>query len=92
VLSGVFGCSLDSDGFPTAEAELASSAGLQGEASGGGDGDEGVAPDMLLLEQAGMGAAEDDGGSVMSGGLSAVYQVSGSCTPIDAALDLRPFP
>lgn len=89
MLSGVFGCSLDSDGFPTAEAELASSAGLQGEASGG---DEGVAPDMLLLEQAGMGAAEDDGGSVMSGGLSAVYQVSGSCTPIDAALDLRPFP
>lgn len=89
MLSGVFGCSLDSDGFPTAEAELTSSAGLQGEASGG---DEGVAPDMLLLEQAGMGAAEDDGGSVMSGGLSEVYQVSGSCTPIDAALDLRPFP
>jgi hypothetical protein len=68
-------CSLDADGFPTAESQLASAVGLQEEASEPGEGL--VEAQMLLLEQHESLYEEDGAASVMSG---AAYQVrTGSC-------------
>lgn len=70
-------CSLDADGFPTAEAQLASSAGgLQQEAS---DPDQGLGEaQMLLLEQQAEAPFEDDLAASVFNASQASYSVAAS--------------
>lgn len=76
-------CSLDADGFPTAESQLASAVGLQEEASEPGEGLEEA--QMLLLEQHESLYDEDGAASVMSG---AAYQVGADSCWVAAAVSL----
>lgn len=70
--------SLDADGFPTAESQLATAVGLQQEAS---DPNEGLAEaQVLLLEQQEDGLYDEDGtASVMSGATHQVHRSASVC-------------